>query len=61
MVLDTLSPGMIGESGFFNVDYVLRTLREHMLGRKNHRRFLWGVLMFLLWYRVHYKATTPSV
>jgi asparagine synthase (glutamine-hydrolysing) len=47
---DLLSPERIRKSGLFNPDYVTRLQDEHERGVANHRKLLWTLLMFELWY-----------
>jgi asparagine synthase (glutamine-hydrolysing) len=47
---DLLSPERIRKSGLFNPDYVTRLQDEHERGTANHRKLLWTLLMFELWY-----------
>lgn len=46
---DLLSPAALGESGLFDPRPVGRLLEEHVAGRHDHSRRLWGLLMFRLW------------
>jgi asparagine synthase (glutamine-hydrolysing) len=46
---DLLSPAALGESGLFDPRPVQRLLDEHVAGRHDHSRQLWGLLMFRLW------------
>jgi asparagine synthase (glutamine-hydrolysing) len=47
---DLLSPERIRKSRLFNPDYVTRLQDEHERGAANHRKLLWTLLMFELWY-----------
>jgi asparagine synthase (glutamine-hydrolysing) len=47
---DLLSPERIRKGGLFNPGYVLRLQEEHERGQANHRKLLWTLLMFELWY-----------
>jgi asparagine synthase (glutamine-hydrolysing) len=47
---DLLSPERIRKGGLFNPDYVTRLQDEHERGVANHRKLLWTLLMFELWY-----------
>jgi asparagine synthase (glutamine-hydrolysing) len=47
---DLLSPERIRKSGLFNPAYVTRLQDEHERGTANHRKLLWTLLMFELWY-----------
>jgi asparagine synthase (glutamine-hydrolysing) len=50
---ETLSAGTLGRQGFFQPDAVDRLLQEHVSGRDDHSRQLWGLLSFTLWYEHH--------
>jgi asparagine synthase (glutamine-hydrolysing) len=43
----------VGRQGFFQPGPVLRVLDEHVAGRRDNSRQLWGLLSFTLWYRHH--------
>ena len=47
---DLLSPERLRKSGLFDADYVERLQNEHERGMANHRKLLWTLLMFELWY-----------
>lgn len=55
MVEDIFSNKLLNETGFFNTDYILKIFNDHMMGRYNHRRFLWSILLFQLWYKNHFQ------
>ncbi len=40
---------------FFNGKYVTRLLEEHQSGRKNHRKQIWNLYVFLYWYKTWLK------
>jgi asparagine synthase (glutamine-hydrolysing) len=47
---------MLMESNpFFNGKYVTRLLEEHQSGRKNHRKQIWNLYVFLYWYKTWVK------
>jgi asparagine synthase (glutamine-hydrolysing) len=45
--------GDVRSQGFFRHDVVMRMLDEHVTGRRDNSRQLWGLLMFTLWYSHH--------
>ena len=45
-----LNPETLREDGIFKVEYVERLWREHKTGRADHRKKLWTLLSFQLWY-----------
>jgi asparagine synthase (glutamine-hydrolysing) len=47
---EMLSPERLQREGFFNADYVQQLLRQHMRGKQDHRKLLWTLLVFELWY-----------
>ena len=50
LVQDLLSEHRIRQQGIFNYRTVARLLDEHFQGRKDHRKQLWTLLMFELWF-----------
>jgi asparagine synthase (glutamine-hydrolysing) len=48
---DELSPTRIERQGIFDAREVQRLVREHLDGRRDHRKELWTLLMFQLWHR----------
>jgi asparagine synthase (glutamine-hydrolysing) len=48
---DELSPARIREQGIFEAAMVERLIKEHMDGRRDHRKPLWTLLVFQLWHR----------
>ena len=50
LVDETLEEGKLKRQGLFNGAYVLQLLREHSAGRADHRKTLWTLLCFQLWY-----------
>jgi asparagine synthase (glutamine-hydrolysing) len=50
-VLDeTLAEEKLKRDGLFNATFVRRLLDEHWSGRADHRKTLWTLLSFQLWY-----------
>ncbi|MBD2577767.1 asparagine synthase (glutamine-hydrolyzing) [Oscillatoria sp. FACHB-1406] len=47
---EMLSAERLQREGFFNPNYVQQLLQEHLSGRKDHRKLLWTLLVFELWY-----------
>jgi asparagine synthase (glutamine-hydrolysing) len=50
---ETLSPDVLRQQGFFRPDVVSRLIDEHVGGREDRSRQLWGLLAFTLWYERH--------
>jgi len=53
MVTDELSPERQRRLGYFDPDVIARLLREHLEGRQNRERILWGLLSFSTWHRLY--------
>jgi asparagine synthase (glutamine-hydrolysing) len=53
MVEDELSTERQGRLGYFDPLMIDRLLREHMTGRHNRERILWGLLSFSTWHRLY--------
>ncbi len=47
---DVLSPASLARHGLFEPAFVARLLREHAAGRHDHRKRLFNLLMFQLWW-----------
>ncbi len=50
LVEETLSEDKLKRQGVFNAAFVRRLLQEHFSGSADHRKTLWTVLCFQLWY-----------
>jgi asparagine synthase (glutamine-hydrolysing) len=50
---ETLSPQTLKRQGYFRPDVVQRLLDEHVAGREDRSRQLWGLLAFTLWHQHH--------
>ena len=48
---DELSPTRIERQGIFDAREVQRLVRDHLDGRRDHRKQLWTLFMFQLWHR----------
>jgi asparagine synthase (glutamine-hydrolysing) len=59
---ETLSRERLRRQGFFRPEAVTRVLDEHVAGREDLSRQLWGLLAFTLWHEHHVERepTTPS-
>ncbi len=53
LVLDMLSEARVTRQKIFNYDYVKRLLDEHFSRQHDHRKLLWTLLMFQMWYDVY--------
>jgi len=47
---DVLSPRRLKRQGLFQPDYVAAIIQEHQARRRDHRKLLWTLLAFQLWY-----------
>ena len=53
----TLSRETLHRQGFFHPDVVTRLLDDHVAGREDRSRQLWGLLAFTLWHERHVERT----
>jgi len=53
MVEDELSPARQRRLGYFDPAIVEQLLREHVTGRHNRERIIWGLLSFSTWHRLY--------
>ncbi len=57
----TLSAATLDRQGFFRPAAVARVLDEHVAGREDRSRQLWGLLAFTLWYERHVEQEPPHL
>jgi asparagine synthase (glutamine-hydrolysing) len=50
LVDEALEEGKLKRQGLFNSAYIHQMLQEHSTGRADHRKALWTLLCFQLWY-----------
>jgi asparagine synthase (glutamine-hydrolysing) len=50
LATDLLAPARLQRHGLFNSEYVQTLLKEHLTRRQDHRKLLWTLLAFELWY-----------
>ncbi len=50
LLLETLSPEAVRQVGLFSIDYVERLKDEHLSGTHDHRKKLWTLMVFALWW-----------
>jgi len=50
---ETLSAETLRRQGFFEPETVTRLVDDHVAGREDLSRQLWGLLMFTLWHERH--------
>jgi asparagine synthase (glutamine-hydrolysing) len=58
---ETLAPANLERQGFFQPAPVSRLLDEHVAGREDWSRQLWGLLAFTLWYERHVEQEPPRL
>ena len=58
---ETLSPENLQRQGFFQPAPVTRLIDEHVAGREDWSRQLWGLLAFTLWYERHVEQEPPRL
>ena len=58
MLTDLLAPDRLKQQGLLNPELVTRFVDEHLTRRANHRKPLWTLLMFQLWWERH--GTKPT-
>src|SRR6476661_5625931 len=63
---ETLSADVLRRQGFFRPEVVTRLLDDHVAGREDRSRQLWGLLAFTLWHERHVErgpqgASRPEV
>lgn len=51
MLEEMLSREMVNKCGLFNYDFIAKLKDEHYSGRKDHRKPLWNLLVFAVWWR----------
>jgi asparagine synthase (glutamine-hydrolysing) len=54
---DTLSAETLRRQGFFQPETVTRLIDDHVRGREDLSRQLWGLLAFTLWHERHVERT----
>ena len=58
---ETLSPETIRRQGYLQPDVVTRLIDDHVSGREDLSRQLWGLLAFTLWHERHVEGVTRDV
>jgi asparagine synthase (glutamine-hydrolysing) len=58
---ETLSPETIRRQGYLQPGVVTRLIDDHVSGREDLSRQLWGVLAFTLWHERHVEGVTRDV
>jgi asparagine synthase (glutamine-hydrolysing) len=58
---ETLSVDTLRRQGFFEPTVVQRLLDDHVAGREDRSRQLWGLLAFTLWHERHVERTPGDV
>jgi asparagine synthase (glutamine-hydrolysing) len=55
LIMDTFNPEHIKRQGLFNSQYIQKLLNDHIAGKTDHRKLLWTLLVFELWYDKYFK------
>jgi asparagine synthase (glutamine-hydrolysing) len=58
---ETLSPETLKRQGFFRPETVTRLIDDHVAGREDLSRQLWGLLAFTLWHERHVERTPGAL
>jgi asparagine synthase (glutamine-hydrolysing) len=58
---ETLSPETLRRQGFFRPEAVTRLVDDHVAGREDLSRQLWGLLAFTLWHERHVERTPGAL
>ncbi|HSL63892.1 MAG TPA: asparagine synthase (glutamine-hydrolyzing) [Gaiellaceae bacterium] len=58
---DVLAPATLRRQGYFEPGVVTRLLDDHLAGREDLSRQLWGLLAFTLWHEAHLERTPGPV
>jgi asparagine synthase (glutamine-hydrolysing) len=56
---DVLCADTVRRQGFFDREVVTRLLDDHVAGKEDRSRQLWGLLAFTLWHERHVEQTPP--
>jgi asparagine synthase (glutamine-hydrolysing) len=56
---ETLAADTLRRQGFFDPAVVTRLIDDHVAGREDRSRQLWGLLAFTLWYERHVEREPP--
>jgi asparagine synthase (glutamine-hydrolysing) len=57
----TLAAEQLTRQGYFRPDAVARVLDDHVSGREDLSRQLWGLLAFTLWHEAHVERTPGAL
>jgi asparagine synthase (glutamine-hydrolysing) len=58
---ETLSPDTLRRQGLFRPEVVTRLIDDHVAGREDLSRQLWGLLAFTLWHERHVERTPGAL
>jgi asparagine synthase (glutamine-hydrolysing) len=53
LVQDYLGPDRLAQTGLFRPEGVQSLVEEHMAGRRDNGRALWGLLNYMMWYEMY--------
>jgi asparagine synthase (glutamine-hydrolysing) len=54
-----LGPGPLADLGLFRPERVQRLIDDHVGGRHDHSRALWGLLNYVMWHNLYVSDSTP--
>jgi len=56
---EMLNPTRIARQGIFRPEAVSRLLAEHFAGRRDHRKRLWNLFVFQMWFHTYVERSSP--
>jgi len=56
---EMLNPTRIARQGIFKPEAVSRLLAEHFAGRRDHRKRLWNLFVFQMWFHTYVERSSP--
>jgi asparagine synthetase B (glutamine-hydrolysing) len=58
LMMDYLNPDMVAKTGLFRRDAVQPIIDDHMAGRRDNGRALWGLLNYMMWHDMYIAPST---
>jgi asparagine synthase (glutamine-hydrolysing) len=56
---EMLNPTRVARQGIFRPEAVSRLLAEHFAGRRDHRKRLWNLFVFQMWFHTYVERSSP--
>jgi asparagine synthase (glutamine-hydrolysing) len=53
LLMNYLGPKRVSDTGLFRVEAVQKLITEHLAGRVDHGRALWGLLNYMMWFELY--------